>query len=293
MALASAERAAPPRPAVESVRPRRARWSSRTIAFGTAGFAVFFGAVEVVGRLSGLSEDTLPRAGTILVRMAQLAVDPEFLTAAAITVQSAVIGIVIAILLAVPAGILLGSSRRAFAATNALVELLRPIPAVAVIPPALLIFGTGMTMKLFLVIYAAFWILLYNTIYGVHDVDPVTIDSARSYGLSPQQVLTRVTLPSALPSIYTGLRVAATAALLVAIGVELIGGGVDGIGRWLADEKESKNADAKIQEAVTRRSDVFAGAFLTGVIGLAVNALLDLGERKGLRWSVRVRGAQS
>jgi len=276
MTLAAAQRAAP-------ARLHRRRGSPRLILCGAAGFAVFFAAIEGLGRTSGLSEDTLPRAGTILVRMGQLAVDPEFLTAAAITVQSAAIGVVIALALAVPAGVLLGSSRRAFAATNGLIELLRPIPAVAVIPPALLIFGTGMAMKLFLVVYAAFWILLYNTIYGVHDVDPVTIDSARSYGLSPRQVLVKVCLPSALPHVYTGLRVAATAALLVAIGVELIGGGVDGIGRWLAEA----------QEAVTRRSDVFAGAFLTGVIGVAVNALLDLGERKGLSWSVRARGARS
>jgi NitT/TauT family transport system permease protein len=282
MTLADTEPAASRR-AVEALSRRPARWSSRAILCGAAGFAIFFAAIELLGRTSGLSEDTLPRAGTILVRMGELAVDPGFLTAAAITVQSAAIGIAIALALAIPAGVLLGSSKRAFAATNGLIELLRPIPAVAVIPPALLLFGTGLTMKLFLIVYAAFWILLYNTIYGVHDVDPMTTDSARSYGLTPRQVLVKVSFPSALPNIYTGLRVAATAALLVAIGVELIGGGVDGIGRWLSEA----------QEAVTRRSDVFAGAFLTGVIGLAVNALLDLGERKGLAWSVRARGAQS
>jgi NitT/TauT family transport system permease protein len=283
MTLVDADSVAPPGPAVGAVNPRRARWSRRALLLGVAGFVVFFGVIELLGRTSGLSEDALPRAGAILVRMGQLAVDPEYLTAAAITVQSAAIGVVIALALAVPAGVLLGSSRRAFSATNGLIELLRPIPAVAVIPPALLIFGTGMTMKLFLVVYAAFWILLYNTIYGVRDVDPVTIDSARSYGLSRRQIFARVCLPSASPHIYTGLRVAATAALLVAIGVELIGGGVDGIGRWLSEA----------QEAVTRRSDVYAGAFLTGVIGLAVNALLDLGERKGLAWSVRARESQS
>ncbi|ASR38998.1 hypothetical protein BAY61_05710 [Prauserella marina] len=246
---------------------------------GALGFVLFFAAIEVLSRTSGLSEQTLPRATTILSRMVTLFADGDFLSAVGITVVGALLGLAIAIALAVPCGVLLGSSKWALTVTSPLIELLRPIPAVAVIPPALLLFGTGMTMKLFLVAYAAFWIVLYNTIYAVRDVDPVTKDSARSYGFSRNQVLFKVSLPSAAPAIYTGVRIACTAALLVAIGVELIGGGVAGVGEWLVEA----------QEAVTRKADVYAGAFFTGLIGLAFNLLLNIGERRAFSWSIAGR----
>ncbi|MEU3271487.1 ABC transporter permease [Saccharomonospora sp. NPDC006951] len=258
-------------------RPARRRGSAWWL--GALGFVLFFAAIEVLSRTSGLSEQTLPRATTILSRMVTLFADGDFLGSVGITVAGALLGLAIAIALAVPCGVLLGSSRWALTVTSPLIELLRPIPAVAVIPPALLLFGTGMTMKLFLVAYAAFWIVLYNTIYAVRDVDPVTKDSARSYGFSRNQVLFKVSLPSAAPAIYTGVRIACTAALLVAIGVELIGGGVAGVGEWLVEA----------QEAVTRKADVYAGAFFTGLIGLAFNLLLNIGERRAFSWSIAGR----
>ena len=82
-----------------------------------------------------------------------------------------------------PAGILIGSSRWAYRALRVPIEFLRPIPSVALIPLAVLVYGTGLQSKVFLAAFASFWPMLIQTIYGVQDVDPVATDTARSFGL--------------------------------------------------------------------------------------------------------------
>lgn len=246
---------------------------------GVLGFVLFFVALELLSRFSGLSQQTLPRATTMIVTMAQVAVDPAFYAAAGATLSAAAIGLLIAVAVAVPLGVILGSSLPTYRAMSALIELIRPVPSVAVIPVALLLFGFASTMKIFLVVFAALWIVLFNTIYAVRDVDPVLKDMARVYGVSRLRILLVISLRSALPFIYTGLRIAVTAALIVTISAELLAGGGEGLGRWLRAYEETGN----------QRQYVFAGAFMIGVIGVLLNFLLDVGERRLFPWSIAVR----
>jgi NitT/TauT family transport system permease protein len=142
------------------------------------GVAACFVVAEAVTRLELVDPRYLPRASTVLARLIGLLGQTEFLTAVAATLQAWAIGLAIAVAAAVPAGILLGSSRRCYQATRALVEFLRPIPSVALIPLAILLFGQGLQLKTSLIVYAAFWPVLFNTVYGVRDVDPVAKDTA-------------------------------------------------------------------------------------------------------------------
>ena len=87
------------------------------------------------------------------------------------------------------------------------VEFLRPIPSVALVPLAVLIYGVGLESKVFLAAFASFWPLFVQTLYGVQDVDPVATDTARSFGLGRFERLWRIKLPSAVPYIATGLRI--------------------------------------------------------------------------------------
>ena len=97
---------------------------------------------------------------------------------------------------AVPLGLVLGLTEIAYRATVVVIEFLRPIPSVALIPLAILIYGRGLEMKVSLVVFACVWPLLFNTIYGIHSVDPVAVDTARVLGLGRWQIGGNVLVPA-------------------------------------------------------------------------------------------------
>ena len=160
-------------------------------------------------------------------------------------------------------------------------EFLRPIPSVALIPLAILLFGQGLQLKTALIVYACTWPVLFNTIYGVQDVDPLAKDTARSFGFGRPAILARVTLPAATPFIATGVRVAAAIALILAISTELLAGAAGGIGTFILKESSGgEHADL-----------VYAATAMTGVLGLVLNwALLTL-ERRALAWQPSAEAA--
>jgi NitT/TauT family transport system permease protein len=252
----------------------RRRAAIRRTLSGSTGFLAFVLAWELVARGTGIAESTFPRALTVLAAMGELLVDTTFLLAVGQTLWSATLGLVLATLIGVPLGVAMGSSPVTYRATSTLVETIRPVPSVALIPAALLIFGIGLSFKVFLVAFTVTWTLLLNTIYAVRDVDPVLKATARSFGLTRMQVVTRIVLPSAAPFIYSGIRIGAVAALLVTVAAELLAGGSGGLGQWLSRQ----------QNAVTLNHLVYAGAMLSGVVGVLINVALDRGERRFFSW---------
>lgn len=216
----------------------------------------------------------LPPASRILATTASLLLDPAFLAHVAATLAAWGIGLALAAFVAIPLGALLGSSRRGHLATIAAVELMRPIPSVALIPPAILLLGRGLDMKVALVAYASAWPILVNTITGVRAVDPVARDTARAYGLGRVATLWRVSLPSAAPFAFTGLRISAAIALIVAVSAELIAGGGLGIGTWMLG----------VSQAGVPRELVYAGIVVSGLLGLAINGVLVVVDRRWFAW---------
>jgi NitT/TauT family transport system permease protein len=260
---------------VASVAARAARAvRAPRLARGLVGAAACFVVAEAITRLELVDPRYLPRASTVLARLIGLLGQTEFLTAVAATLQAWAIGLAIAVAAAVPAGIILGSSRRCYQATRALVEFLRPIPSVALIPLAILLFGQGLQLKTSLIVYASFWPVLFNTVYGVQDVDPIAKDTARSFGFGRLAILERVTLPAASPFIATGVRVASAIALILAISTELLAGAAGGIGSFiLRASSGGGNADV-----------VYAATAMTGLLGLVLNSALLAVERRALAW---------
>lgn len=246
---------------------------------GLIGAAVALAILEALTRAELVSPTYLPPASSVLATTARLLVDPAFLVHVGGTLLAAALGMGLATALAVPVGLLLGSSRRAHAAGITAVELLRPIPSVALIPLAILVLGRGLDMRIALVAYAATWPILLNTIYGVREVDPVARDTARAFGFGRAAIAWRVALPSAAPFVYTGIRISAAIALIVAVSAELIAGGAPGIGTFML---------ANAQTGIPREL-VYAGVVVSGLLGLAVNAALVAGERRLFPWAVRVR----
>jgi NitT/TauT family transport system permease protein len=254
--------------------PRRAARVPTRLWRGALGILGFFAIAEAVTRAQLVDSTYLPPASTILGRVAELLTTGSFLGEVGATLLAWAIGLGLAIAIAVPLGILLGSSGLAYRMSSVVVELMRPIPAVALIPLAILVWGQGLQMKVVLVAYATVWPILYNTIYGVHDVDPVASETARSFGAGRGSILRRVTLPSAAPFVFTGIRVAASIGLIVVVGAELLAGAANGIGTFIL-----------IQGSNGNRADlVLAGATVAGILGVLIDLSLRAVERRLFAW---------
>jgi NitT/TauT family transport system permease protein len=270
----------------ESRAPSRA-WAvlSATWARGLVGVAAFLLLAEVLGRSGAISHSVLPLASTVLARAVGLAGNPRFLGDLAGTIEAWAAGLAITVAVAVPCGLVLGSVPGVRIATRAVVEFLRPIPAVALIPLVALILGPGLRMNVTLIVYGAIWPVLFNTIYGVGDVDPVAKETLRAFGFGRLDVVRRVCLPAAGPFIVTGIQLASSIAIILSIGTGIISGRIDGsgIGAFIADANASGGNTAL----------VLAAALWAGVLGLALNALLVWSGRRVLPWHHAYLGEQS
>lgn len=215
---------------------------------------------------------SFPLVTDVLAAFAQELKGIVFWQALAFTLGGWAGGLLIAALTAVPLGIALGSNRLLYAMARTVIEFLRPVPSVALIPLAVLVFGTGMQSKLFLVSFAAFWPLLVQTIYGVQDTDPVARDTAHVFGLGPAARFFYVTLPGTIPFTATGFRIASATALILAVTAELVIGS-PGLGAMI----ETARSGGAIATA-------YAMIMATGLLGWGLNALSLLAQRRVLHW---------
>ncbi len=179
--------------------------------------------------------------------------------------------------LGIPLGLTLGWYPEIDHVVNPVMQILRPISPIAWIPVAIIFFGVGDRAAVFLIFLGAFFPILVACIDGVSNVPSVYRRSARNFGLSPRQLLSKVVFPAALPQIIVGLRIALGIAWLVVVAAEMIA--VDsGLGYLVIDSRNSGK----------RYDLVVAAMLLIGIIGLS----LDLGFRrlekiKSIRWGFR------
>jgi ABC-type nitrate/sulfonate/bicarbonate transport system permease component len=236
---------------------------------------------ELLPRVGVLPSDHFPPISQTLSTLLDQLGESRFWEAVGNTLEGWALGLGIAAGLAIPIGIVIGSSRLLYRATRGLIEFLRPIPSVALIPLAILIYGTGLQSKVFLAAFASFWQVLVATLYGVQDVDPVATDTARSFGFSRPQRLLRVTLPSAVPYIATGIRIASAVSLILTVTAELVIGAA-GLGRSINLARSGGNEEL-----------MYALILATGVLGLLLNTVLQLVERRVLHWHPSQRTARA
>jgi ABC-type nitrate/sulfonate/bicarbonate transport system permease component len=227
---------------------------------------------ELVSRTGLISQRDLPAMSTAFHELWKLMTTRAFWVGYLETIRGWALGLVFATLLAVPIGIVLGSSDFLGSAFRVPIEFLRPIPSAALIPVLFLTLGTNVKSEVFLATFGAFWPLLVQTIYGVRDVDPVANDTGRSFGLRRAERLYRITLPSAVPYIWTGLRIASTVALILAFTAELFMG-TGGLGLRM-----------NVAESFGLYDEVYAIALAIGFLGIAIHFALTALERRILRW---------
>lgn len=222
--------------------------------------------LEVVGRL--ISELTAGANGKLWGATGQ-------------TSLTWLIGFVIAGVLGIAIGLLVGNSAYASATLAPLLRFIRSTPAVAFIPAAILVAGIGLQAKLLIVVFAGIWPILMNTAAGVRHVPPQYRDTAAAVGLTRLEVVSRVLLPTISPSIVSGLRVSMSLTLAVTVGVDLLIGS-SGIGALINQYRGVGNI-----------TSAYAGIMWAGLLGTALNLLLVAAERRLLFWSPEYRKANS
>jgi len=241
------------------------------------GISVVLAAFELASRTGVVSTRNFPPVSEMFAALWDLMITSEFWDLVWLTLQGWGLGLGIATVISVPLGILLGTSRPLYTALRGVIEFLRPIPSVALIPLAVLVYGTGLDSKVFLAAFAATWPLLLQTIYGVQDVDPVATDTARSFGFSWTQRLLRVTLPSSVPYIATGIRISSSVALILVVTAEIVIG-APGLGREVNLARQGGAFDL-----------MYALIIATGLLGWGLNVLFIRAERRVLHWHASQR----
>jgi ABC-type nitrate/sulfonate/bicarbonate transport system permease component len=237
------------------------------------------GVWEVVSRTGVIAQRDLPAMSSTFSELWSLLQTGSFWLAVVHTVRGWAIGLGLAAALAVPLGIALGSNQLAASAFRVPIEFLRPIPSAALIPLLFLTLGTNLKSEVFLATFGAFWPLLIQTMYGVRDVDPLALDTARSFGVGRLERLYRITLPSAVPYIATGLRISSTVALILAFTAELFMG-TPGLGQAV-----------NYAESFGLNNQLYALAVATGFLGVAIHLVSTAAERRVLRWHPSQRPA--
>ncbi|WP_230978234.1 ABC transporter permease [Georgenia yuyongxinii] len=256
---------------------RRSRRRGGKGALGLLGIMVVVVLLEMLPRMGVVDPRFLPPFSEMFAALVERVQTPEFWTAFRQTLTTWAIGLAIAMAGGIVVGIVVGSVPFLREATASTIEFLRPIPSVALIPLAVLLYGTGMRSTLLLVVYASFWQVLVQVLYGVQDVDPVARDTARTYRFRALTQARTVIWPTALPYVVTGFRLAASVALILTVTGELIIG-TPGLGKLVAVAQQSGAV-----------ASMYALVIVTGLLGIAVNTFARLVERRVLRWHPSIR----
>ncbi|MEU7953418.1 ABC transporter permease [Micromonospora chalcea] len=244
----------------------------RKILLGAVGLLGFLVVWQLIPALGLVDPDYLPYPTDVFGRLAQEVRDLAFWRRVRLTMTSWAIGLTVATLAAVALGTVVGMVPFLRRATHTTVEFLRPVPSVALIPLAVLMFGLQMRAALVIIVYAAFWQVFVQVIYGVADVDSVARDTARSFGLTRAERMRYLILPTALPYLMTGLRLGAAVALILAVTAEMVIGN-PGLGRMIELSRSAGDAVG-----------LYGLVVVTGMLGLLVNVVFRFVERRSLAW---------
>jgi ABC-type nitrate/sulfonate/bicarbonate transport system permease component len=222
--------------------------------------AVLLAALEVYARTAGASSDAIA-APSAAVRAFGLALaDGSLLQATAFTLGCAALGLLIGAAGGVLLGIVFGLLPRAASMGFLSVEVLRPVPSVALIPLAMLVFGFGLRMEVSVVAFATFWPMLVLSQAAARQVEPRLLEVALALGLSPAHKVRSIVLPAMVPRLFVALRLGVAIALVVAVTVE-IAANPHGMGYAIMIAQQSLDPALML-----------AWLFWIGVVGYAINA---------------------
>jgi len=236
------------------------------------GIVIFLALWEALPRLGVVSDAYLSPPSAVLASIAQLVDTGQLWKHVAASLQRSLWGLVLASFSGVVLGLLIGSSKRLAAIVDPVLQLFRQTSAFALFPVFILFLGIGELSKVAIIFWASFWPVLLSTVSGVKQVDRLLVNSALSMGASRRFVFFKVVLPASLPSIFTGVRLAGAYSITALVAAEMIGAH-SGLGFLTLNSQETFQIPT-----------MYAGILLLAVLGLLLNYLLALLERRLLRW---------
>jgi ABC-type nitrate/sulfonate/bicarbonate transport system permease component len=253
------------------------RWTVRVLPWVTT--VVLLGLEELLARTGVLPEEVPPfseivRAGWELVPTA------AFAASLGATVQQLAVGLLAGVAIGIAVGVALGAIPLLYQLTHYVLDFLRFIPAVVYLPVLVLVLGTNPEVAYILAAVGCIWPMLFQTYYGVAGIPPILQDTGRVFGLKPHQRLLHIVLPAVSPFVATGLRIAASHALVVVVAVEIITA-VEGLGR-----------DIAVFASNGVYPQMYALVGVVGVIGVLINVVLERVERRQLHWHSSYREKQ-
>ncbi|MEV7694638.1 ABC transporter permease [Microbacterium sp. NPDC089189] len=266
-----------PTTTIRTRRPSR-RMRGEPVLWGAAGLITLAVLLQVLPSLGLVNPTYFPPLSEMLGALVAQLQSPAFWQAFGATVLGWGIGLSIAVVGGILGGVVIASVPVVDRMLSSTIEFLRPIPSVALVPIAALLFGTTMQATLLLVVFASIWPVLLQVIYGVRDVDRVALDTARSYRLGGARTLRTVVWPSMTPYLIVGIRLSAAVALILEITGELVIGS-PGLGKLIA-----------LAQSSAAISTMYALVLVTALLGVVVNVGTRLIERRVLFWHASVRG---
>lgn len=233
---------------------------------------VFLFIWEITPLLGLVDRAFFPQFSEVMVAWWQLLISGELWTHFSASIIRSIIGFGLAIGIAIPLGLLIGWYPLARDLLSPLLELFRNTAALALLPVFILLLGIGEISKVSIILFACTWPILLNTISAVKNVDPLLIKSARSMNLSSFRLFYKIILPASVPTIFTGIRMAGTGAVLVLIAAEMVGA-KEGLGYFITY--------AQYNFLIP---EMYAGIITISVLGLTINQLLVTLEKRFSRW---------
>jgi NitT/TauT family transport system permease protein len=225
-------------------------------------------AAELAAIAVDLKSDSLARPSDIIAAGFEAVGSGNLVRATGATLAAAAIGLGLGAVLGLAAGIVLGLSKIADRLMEFSVEAFRPIPSVALIPIAMLIWGFGYGMEIAIIAFATFWPVLILSRAAVGGIEPRLLEVSRALGLGFLARVGKIVLPAALPRIFVAVRLAVGIALIVAVTVE-IAANPQGLGFVLMDAQQSLRPDL-----------MFAYLVWVGIVGWSLNALMLWSQRR-------------
>ncbi len=179
----------------------------------------------------------------------------------------------LALVIAVPLGIVLGSLQKLYESIEFAIEFFRSTPASAMFPLFLVIFGVGETTKIAVATFGASLTILFNVAYGVMGARKQRQLAAKVMGAPRYRVLTDVTLLESMPQVFVGMRSGVSLALVIVIVAEMFIGSTDGLGQRVMNA-----------QMIFDMPEMYAAIFAAGVLGYAMNLVFILAERRFVHW---------
>jgi ABC-type nitrate/sulfonate/bicarbonate transport system permease component len=234
--------------------------------------AALLGVWEISADSGLVNSSNWPPFGAVLVALANGVMSGEFPALLGTTLRHMLLGYAVGSATAILLGLALGASRILRELFNAPIELLRPLPLTAIIPPLVVFLGIGDALKIFVVAFATFFPVLISTLDGTRAASATLLQTAQTFRLRPWRVVVSVLLPSALPSVFAGLRTSLSIALVLTITAEMIVG-AGGLGYFIVQSQYAMLP-----------APLYASVICLAAAGYLMNRLFLMAERAIIPW---------